>query len=431
MKSFKHYISENDRGSRVIGVYRKVAVDLEPEKARTLLASIGITGKVSSKSIPMDKAWGIMREIGWTERSSGSRVLLKTSKCGKCMGSGDYLHYGSCFGCSGTGKVTYKGGLDAELDDMMARAFGGPTRADKAALKATAAHKVAQDGEALLRVERLTAHGLADWLVGTDGGKNLPPFVRNARRPAKIGGVPTMTASVPEDLKHYPEMQTFISLWREIGRSKRDLQGWQYSKMKEMLEAHSRRGDEARFRKEQFVKDGVGWLVVGDGWDCPLDVEEEGMCDIWEKAGKLTLSDRQFKYLVDVMLKRQARKGFKEIKMGVSESVGVDSTVVVKPIAGFPSGKSVRFDISTDEGVIGAFKMLWLIDSHLVMRKGKDGEPFKLTLMRDDPKEYKKHRENERLFGRLYQIVKDRRLVFDFASSDGTKQSTRVLLDKA
>jgi hypothetical protein len=82
-------------------------------------------------------------------------------------------------------------------------------------------------------------------------------------------------------------------------------------------------------------------------------------------------------------------------------------------------GKNERFDISTDEGLIGAFKKLIFIDDTMTFRGMKmapEGMPWSEWSKKPH---MKKSRDNEKIFGKVYALLLKRNLKFTYSDPHG------------
>lgn len=287
MKSFIDHLSEEQSLEKQ--QYRKRAEFMEPTKAKEILASAGITATVPVSKIDKATAWKVLKQVGWYEMQPDGKTLWSMFKCDRCGGTGQFAHYGACFKCHGLKNLSFKGSVATELFDLMVRAFGGSTKAQLADAKRTAKLNDRKADAARLRTDRFTKAGMSEW-IGENGGEKLPLILTSTKTAASSNpGVPWYP---------YPEINGAIQLWHKVGESQSDPPQSMYDQMKNFLSQYQARENEARFRAAQFKTLGMEWML-GDKLDCPMDVVNVGSAlrDIWEKAGRYTLSPKQASYL--------------------------------------------------------------------------------------------------------------------------------------
>lgn len=279
MKDFHTFIIDHlsEEQSLEKQQYRKRAEFMEPTKAKEILASAGITATVPVSKIDKATAWKVLKQVGWYEMQPDGKTLWSMFKCDRCAGTGQFAHYGTCFKCHGLRNLSFKGSVATELFDLMVRAFGGSTKAQLADVKRTAKLNDRKADAVRLRTDRFTKVGMSNW-IGEDGG-NKPPLFLTQRFP-------------------YPEILAAINLWHKVGEMDSEPQQIVYDKMTSLLLDYRARESEAQFRAAQFKTLGMEWML-GDKLDCPMDVVNAGSAlrDIWEKAGRYTLSPKQASYL--------------------------------------------------------------------------------------------------------------------------------------
>lgn len=303
MKSFIDHLSEEQSLEKQ--QYKKRAESMEPAKAKEILASAGITATVPVSKIDKETAWKVLKQVGWYEMQPDGKTVWGMSKCDRCGGTGQFHDYGDCFKCHGLKNLSFKGSVATELFDLMVRAFGGSTKAQLADAKRTAKLNDRKADAARLRTDRFTKAGMSEW-IGEDEGKKPPLFLTQTRTTGSTAaGIPWYP---------YPEIEMAINLWHKVGEMDSEPNQVFYAQMKEALDRYRRRESEAQFRAAQFKTLGMEWML-GDKLDCPMDVRNAGnfvnagsaLGDIWEKAGRYTLSPKQASYL-DSSVRRYLQK---------------------------------------------------------------------------------------------------------------------------
>jgi hypothetical protein len=137
-------------------------------------------------------------------------------------------------------------------------------------------------------------------LIGENGGRKEPLILTQTRSTGNVGhGIPWFA---------YPEIAKALELWHKIGERDSEPSRADFDTIRKCLSDYQAREHQAKFRTDQLTRLGMAWML-GDGWRCPADVEAagSGLYDIWEKAGRFTLTPKQIAYL-DSAVRRYVQK---------------------------------------------------------------------------------------------------------------------------